>query len=99
MKNKRRIVWTRRARENLRSIRDYVASDSPRSADRFVERVLDCVNRVAQFPDAGAVVPEFPDGTVREIFVGAYRIVYRIGERSVEVVTVRHASRQFDLDD
>jgi plasmid stabilization system protein ParE len=50
---------------------------------------------LAQFPQRGRVVPEFSDESIREIIVGAYRIVYRIDydRRLIEIVRFWHAGR------
>lgn len=99
MSRRRRIVWTARARENLRSIRDYVRSDSPRAADQLIRRFRESVHRISQYPEAGIPIPEVEDDAVRETFVASYRIVYRYDDIRVEVVTVRHAARRLGLDD
>ena len=99
MSRRRRIVWTDRSRENLRSIRDYVRSDSPRAADQLLRRIRESVQRISQFPEAGISIPELDDDAIRETFVASYRIVYRYDDFRIEIVTVRHAARRLDLDD
>ena len=45
----------------------------------------------------GRVVPEAGNEALREIIRGNYRIVYRVKQDAVEVVTVFHAARLFRL--
>jgi toxin ParE1/3/4 len=88
-----RIRWTRQGRADLRGIREWIAKDSPLFADVFVDRLLNSVERLREFPRSGRVVPEYNADTIREVIVGAYRIVYRLDdERGVEVLTVFHST-------
>jgi toxin ParE1/3/4 len=58
--------------------------------------VLVTVERLADFPNSGRVVPELKDPAIREILFGSYRIVYRVKGDLVEVLTVYHGSRLLD---
>ena len=89
------IVWTHQAIEDVEAIRTYIARDSVQYAVLVVEQILDAVDRLSRFPFSGRVVPELQDETVREVILGNYRIVYRVTDDSVQILTVFHASRQF----
>ena len=52
----------------------------------------------ALIPFAGRVVPEFKMPNLREVFVRTYRIVYRIAEPEVQVITVFEGHRLFPGD-
>jgi len=43
-------------------------------------------------------VPEVGDESLREVIHGNYRIVYRVSDQAVEIVTVFHGARLFRLD-
>ncbi len=45
-------------------------------------------------PRAGRVVPELGLEEIREVFLGKYRIVYRLVEGGIEVLTVFEGHRQ-----
>ena len=47
----------------------------------------------------GRVVPELSREEIRELIYGDYRVVYRVAERRVDVLTVRHGRRRFDPDE
>ncbi|MCP5141579.1 MAG: type II toxin-antitoxin system RelE/ParE family toxin [Gammaproteobacteria bacterium] len=53
-----RIEWSYQARSDLRALRAYIAKDSPVNARRFVDRIIAGVDRLADFPDMGRLVPE-----------------------------------------
>ncbi|MFQ5734594.1 MAG: type II toxin-antitoxin system RelE/ParE family toxin [Planctomycetaceae bacterium] len=94
-----RIEGTNSAREDLRSIHDFITRDSPLYALRFIDRIKAKVEGIL-FPEAGSIVPEWDRPDIRETFVASYRVIYRIKDDDVEVLTVIHGARQLsDRDD
>lgn len=90
-----KLLWTDRARRDLLEIGRYIARDNPRAARAWVERLRECARKVAETPLAGRVVPERADHEVREIIVRNYRIVYRVIEDAIHVLTVFEGHRLF----
>ena len=88
-----KIVWTDFAIEDLKSIHDYISKDSKRYADRYVEKLIDRVGQLEQFPRSGRVVPEFDSTTIRELIEGNYRIVYKISVDQIAIIRIHHSSR------
>lgn len=66
---------------------------------RLVPSILDQVERLAEHPDMGRVVPEFRQPALREIFHGPFRIVYRRDSDAVRVVRVWRGERLLRLAD
>ena len=91
------VVWSPEALRDLEAIRSYVAQDSAAYADLVVRRIVAAVERLRLFPESGRVVPERNDPSIREVIVRPYRVVYRLREGAVEIVTVFRASRLFSL--
>jgi plasmid stabilization system protein ParE len=87
------IKWTPQAADDLESIANFIAKDSPNYARLFVIDVLDAVDRLVVFPQSGRIVPELKNQTIREVIKGHYRIVYRFKAETVEVLTVHHGAR------
>ena len=87
-----RLTWSVTARRDLRSIKQYVAFDSPRAAEFLVERIINVAKRLEDFPDLGRVVPGFNDDSLRELIYENYRIVYRIRARGPSIVRVVHSA-------
>jgi plasmid stabilization system protein ParE len=92
------IVWSLQAIEDVESIRDFIGRDSPTYGALVAARLIDSVERLAQFPNSGRVVPEFQDPGLREVLWRNYRVVYRNSRGRIEVVTVFHGSRLFLVD-
>jgi toxin ParE1/3/4 len=90
-----RIRWTRRALRDLREIGAYIARDNPAAARRWVGRLKERAERVEDAPRAGRIVAELEREDVREVFLGNYRIVYRILPEAIDIVTVFEGHRLF----
>ena len=90
------VRWTPQASEDLDSIVDYIARDSPQYARLFVVDTFQAVERISGFPKSGRVVPELGNPAVREIILGSYRVVYRLREKWVELLTIYHGARLLD---
>lgn len=50
--------------------------------------------QAAALPLAGRRVPEYQRDELREMIKRGYRVVYRVGEEQVEIVTVRDGHRR-----
>ena len=87
-----RIIWTEFALEDLQSIHEYISKDSKRYADRYVDKLIDRVSQLENFPKSGRVVPEFDSESIRELIEGNYRIIYKISSDQVAIVRVHHSS-------
>jgi addiction module RelE/StbE family toxin len=88
------VRWTPQAAEDLAAIRDFIARDSPRYATLVVERIVTAVDVLEQFPLSGRIVPERSREDLRELVRPPYRIVYRVLEDRLDIVTVFRSSRE-----
>lgn len=61
------LIWTARARADLKAIHDYIAKDSPQNAKNVVREMLRKAEGLAELPHLGRVVPELNDPQLREI--------------------------------
>ncbi len=88
------VRWSDPALEDLESIRDYIAKDSPFYARRFIEQIFDHTEKLTAFPEMGRTVPESEDrDDIRELVYQGYRILYLLTSNQTEVITVVHGSR------
>ncbi len=90
------VVWTSQARDDLRSIRAFIARDAPATAAAFTRGIRLSVDRLREFPESGSVVAEVGNPSIRELVHGSYRIIYRVTEARAEVLTVFHSARILD---
>lgn len=90
-----KLKWSRKSAEDLEAIHDYIATDSPFYARVQIERIFKAVERLADFPESGRPLPEFPQLPYRELIIGSCRCIYRYDGNAgnVIMVTVVHGSR------
>lgn len=93
-----RLIWSPKSLRQLDEIAHYIAVDSHVQAKRVVQRIFAKAERLTISPESGAVAPEFPDGSVREILVFRFRVLYRFmkSDDVVRVVGVVHGARLLD---
>lgn len=91
-----KIIWTDRARFDLQEIVEYISRDSKAYARSFALRLRQRVGPLENFPESGAVIPENPQGSIRRIVVGNYRILYRTVPEGCLILTLVHGARRLD---
>lgn len=91
-----KIIWTKLALEDLRSIHEYISKDSKVYADRQIKKIIKRVEQIENFPKTGRIVPELNSEFIRELIEGNYRIIYQIHSDSTDIgiVRIHHAARQ-----
>ncbi len=92
-----RVVWSSVAHDDLRALVSFIKADSPGYAQTFGLRIRQRVEQLHHLPESGRKVPEDQTGTYRELIEGNYRIVYRVDDDTVTVVTLVHGARLLRL--
>lgn len=91
-----RLKWTEPALSDLDAIADYIALDKPDAARKYVQRVFDAVERLQNFPISGTKIPELPDLPYRQLVVSPCRILYRVMDKEVVILSVMRSERQLN---
>ena len=91
------VRWTPQALDDLDAICLFIARDAPQIAAVFADRAFRATDRLADYPRSGRIVTELDVEHIREIILGSYRLIYRIREDQVQVVTVHHGARLLDV--
>ena len=89
-----KVRWSARAERDLVQIADYVALDDIDAAIEWSDKLRDRARRAASMPRAGRIVPESGRDDVREVFLHAYRIIYRIEPTRLVVLAVLEGHRR-----
>ena len=87
-----RVVWSPLALERVEAFAQYIAEDKPSAAVEWVDGIFDAVERLADFPESGRVVPEVGGRRIREVMFGAYRIIYSVRD-IIDILTLRRSSQ------
>jgi addiction module RelE/StbE family toxin len=77
------ITWSKLALDDLDSIHDYIAKESPFYAQKTIEEFIERVSVLATHPEIGREVPEYVRKDVRELNEGNYRIFYKINKNNI----------------
>jgi len=88
-----RVVWSRRALQDVENIASYIARDSPAYAASVVKAILNETRMLTRFPRSGRKVPELDKDDIREVFAYSYRIIYWINDEEIIVAAVIHGKR------
>ena len=78
------------AENDLLSIWLYIAADQSINADRFLDKLLVAIERLAEFPLLGVEREELANG-VRSFYVDRYVIYYVVSDASLSIVRVLSA--------
>lgn len=87
------LRWTERAARDLMEIGAYIAESDPTAARAWVERLRQRALEASKMPRTGRVVPEVARDDVREVFERSYRVVYRVVDEGIVVLTVFEGHR------
>lgn len=86
------LKWTPEALRWLEDIHRYIARDNPRAAAKVIDGIVKKAELVANFSGIGTRMRVEPEGDVRMIMYGHYRIAYlcRLDVDVIEVLGVFH---------
>ncbi len=91
MKKRYDVIWSETSEKDLTDIVQYIAADSPSTASEIFKEIKNKASRLYTFPGRGRLVPELRDQGIvlyRELIVPPWRIVYRISQKTVYVLSV-----------
>lgn len=91
MAKKYKVFWARGAEDDLVSIIKYIHSDNPVAAKNNLNKIKTKVSNLNGFPQRGRIVPELKGQGIlqyRELVVAPWRIIYRIFDTNVYVLSV-----------
>jgi plasmid stabilization system protein ParE len=88
-----KMIWTQEAERWLRDIHDYIAEDNPTAAARVVDGIYRKAQLLLQFPNLGHMFRAEPEGEIRILLYGHYRIAYLVrSDDRVDVLGVFHGA-------
>jgi plasmid stabilization system protein ParE len=99
MNKKYHVKWAAIAQSDLKQIIDYTAIDSPCNALQILKKIKQKASDLYTLPDRGRIVPELKDQGIliyREIIITPWRIIYRISDTTVFVLSVIDSRRNVE---
>jgi plasmid stabilization system protein ParE len=99
MKKSYDVRWSEISEKDLADIIAYIAEDNPLNAYEVFKKIKRKTFSLYTFPDRGRIVPELQDQGIsqyRELIVPPWRIIYRISEKKVYVLSVLDGRRNVE---
>lgn len=89
-----RVVWTEPAKRDLASARAWIAQDRPLAAANQIQRIVDAVGRLRDFPNVGRLGRR---AGARELVVpgGPFIVAYKIRDDEIAILRVFHGARRW----
>ncbi len=91
------VLLTEDAERDLDDLYDYIARhDSPKSADRMLDRLVEATQELATLPERGAQPKELRAVGIqeyRQVFFKPYRVIYRVVDNQVIVYLIADGRR------
>ena len=99
MKPKYKVVWANAAESDLKDIVEYISIDNPQNALIILKKIKQKASELYALPERGRIVPELKDQGIlqyREIVIPPWRLIYRITEREVFVLSLIDSRRNVE---
>ena len=90
------IRWSHEAAQWLKEIYEYIAQDNPTAAGKVVSGIYEKAQLLSDFPELGYKYREEPEGEVRILLYGHYRIAYIITDGPIDILGVFHGALQIE---
>ena len=94
-----KIVWSELAVDRLNNIIDYISEDNIQNAISWAQGVFDNVDKLANFPEMGRILPELNNDKIRELIHGNYRIIYKLESNFISILTIRNFKQILPTDE
>ena len=93
------VYWSKIAQDDLIEIIEYISLDSQSIAEEIFEKIKKQTMKLESFPERGRIVPELDFHNInnyRELIVTPWRIIYRIEEQKVYILSMIDSRRNFE---
>ena len=99
MSQKYKVIWADIAEDDLKNIIEHIADESLLNARKVFNEIRKKASRLYTFPERGQLVPELKDQGIlqyRELIHSPWRIIYRVSENKVYVLSVIDSRRNME---
>ncbi len=99
MKKRYKVIWSNTAEHDLERIVEYIAIDSPSNALTVLTKIKKKSEALYNFPERGRIIPELREFNIlqyREIIIDPWRVIYKITDKNVFVMSVFDSRRNVE---
>ncbi|MCI5149733.1 MAG: type II toxin-antitoxin system RelE/ParE family toxin [Candidatus Electrothrix sp. MAN1_4] len=93
------VIWTKTAENDLLKIIEYIAQNNPANSIRVLKKIKKQTEDLYHSPKRCRIVPELYDQGIsqyREMIITPWRIMYRISDDTVYVLSVLDSRRNIE---
>ncbi len=93
------VLWTAAAEDDLHRIIEFISVEQPEAAMEILKRIKEAAGELDQFPGTGLIVSALLMQGIsryREMVIKPWRLIYRIQDRKVYVVTLIDGRRNVE---
>jgi plasmid stabilization system protein ParE len=94
-----KVVWSELAIDRAEEEAAFIAQDKPAAALRWLEGLFSMTDRLESLPESGGIVPEIGMPRYRQLVYGTHRIVYRLDDKVISILTVRRSRQLLRISD
>lgn len=92
-----KLRWTGEAEKWLRDIYDYIKKDNQAAAQRTINAIYERAQLLIEFPEIGYTHRLAPEGEIRILLYGHYRIAYLIrSDNIIDILGVFHSAMEIE---
>jgi len=99
MKKTYEVEWSKISEKDLVVIIEYIADENPSRAYEVFREVKRTASTLRSLPERGRIVPELQEQGItqyRELVIPPWRIIYRISDRKVYLLSVLDSRRNIE---
>ena len=99
MNPKYKVIWTNVAENDFKKIIDFISIDSPQNALKILKSIKQKVANLYTLPERDHIVSELQGQGIlqyRELIIPPWRLIYRIDERKVYILSVIDSRRNVE---
>jgi toxin ParE1/3/4 len=89
-----KVIFSAAARRDLDDVLGYLAENQPHLESLVERRIRAVLDILSQWPESARTVAQRPKVRVAPLIHYPYRIFYLVTESAIEVIHIRHTSRQ-----
>ena len=84
------------AKKEIEDFYLYIAEDSPTNAKNWYFSIYDKIQTLNNFPTRSPLADEnvYYDFEIRNLIIGEYRVLYRIKDKTVEILHIKHGKME-----
>ena len=90
---KKVVRYSLLAAQDLKSIHDFIAKDSPFYAKKEIRFIIAKIKVLSSNPIAGKKLQSIFETDYRELVIKHYRIFYSLEDKFIDILSIQHAKR------